>query len=98
MSKYIVPTLIIFLLLYSLIKKNNTYQSFVVGVQSSFDLVLTSFPYIATIFIAIEIFNVSGLSVLFADFVSPFFNLFGIPKELSQLVILKNFLIVSTLL
>lgn len=91
MSKYIVPTLIIFLLLYSLIKKNNTYQSFVVGVQSSFDLVLTSFPYIATIFIAIEIFNVSGLSVLFADFVSPFFNLFGIPKELSQLVVLKNF-------
>lgn len=91
MSKYIIPSLIILLLLYSLIKKKNAYNSFVVGAKSSFDLVLTSFPYIATIFIALEIFDVSGLSVIFADFVSPFFSIFGIPKELSQLIILKNF-------
>lgn len=91
MSKYIIPSLIICLLLYSVIKKNNTYNSFVVGAKSSFDLVLTSFPYIATIFIAVEIFNISGLSYLFADLVSPVFGLLGIPKELSQLVILKNF-------
>lgn len=91
MSKYLVPTLIILILLYSLIKKNNTYNSFVCGAKTSFDLVLTSFPYIATIFIALEIFNVSGLSVLFSDFVSPFFELLGIPRELSQLVIIKNF-------
>ncbi len=91
MSKYIIPSLIILLLLYSLLKKNNSYNSFVVGAKSSFDLVLTSFPYIATIFIALEIFDVSGLSVMFADFVSPIFQIVGIPKELSQLVILKNF-------
>lgn len=91
MSKYIIPVLIILLILYSIIKKNNTYNSFVVGAKSSFDVVLTSFPYIVTIFIAVEIFNVSGLSVIFSDFVAPFFEFFGIPKELSQLVILKNF-------
>jgi spore maturation protein B len=91
MSKYILPSLIILLILYSVIKRKNTYNSFVVGAKSSFDLVLTSFPYIATIFIAVEIFNVSGLSVIFADFVSPFFEFFGIPRQLSQLVILKNF-------
>ena len=91
MSKYILPSLIILLLLYSVIKKNNTYNSFVVGAKSSFDLVLTSFPYIATIFVAVEIFNVSGLSVLFSDFVAPVFEFVGIPKQLSELVILKNF-------
>ena len=91
MSKYILPSLIIILLLYSFIKKNNTYNSFVVGAKSSFDLILTSFPYIATIFIALEIFEVSGLSYMFADFVAPVFEFVGIPKELSQLVILKNF-------
>lgn len=79
------------LIAYSVIKKNNTYNSFVVGAKSSFDIVLTSFPYIVTIFIAVEIFNVSGLSVIFSDFVAPFFEFFGVPKELSQLVILKNF-------
>ena len=91
MSKYILPILIIVLLLYSLIKKVNTYNCFVVGAKSSFDLILTSFPYIATIFVAVEIFNVSGLSVMFSDFVAPVFEFFGVPKQLSQLVILKNF-------
>ena len=90
MSKYILPSLIILLLLYSLLKRNNTYNSFVVGAKTSFDLILTSFPYIATIFIALEIFEVSGLSYVFSDFVSPVFEVVGIPRELSQLVILKN--------
>lgn len=91
MSKYILPVVIILLLMYSMIKKNNTYNSFVIGAKSSFDLVLTSFPYIATIFIAVEIFEVSGLSYIFSDLVAPAFEFFGVPKELSQLVILKNF-------
>lgn len=91
MSRYILPIVIILLLIYSMIKKNNTYNSFVIGAKSSFDLVLTSFPYIATIFIAVEIFEVSGLSHVFSDFVAPAFEFFGVPKELSQLVILKNF-------
>lgn len=92
MSKYILPILIILLIFYStLIKKNNTYNSFVNGAKTSFDIVLTSFPYIVVIFIAVEIFNVSGLSVVFSDFVAPVFEFFGIPKQLSQLVILKNF-------
>ena len=78
MSKYILPIVIIILLIYSIVKKNNTYQSFVVGARSSFDLILTSFPYIATIFIAVEVFEVSGLSVMFSDLVAPFFELVGI--------------------
>ena len=91
MSKYILPILIIFVMLYGLVRRKNIYNAFVIGAKSSFDLVLTALPYIVAIFVAIEIFNISGLGVLFADFVSPFFSLFGIPKELSQLVILKNF-------
>lgn len=91
MSKYILPILIILILLYGIIKKKNIYNAFVVGSSSAFDLVLTSLPYIVAIFVAVEIFNISGLSVMFADFVSPFFEFCGIPKELSQLVILKNF-------
>lgn len=91
MSKYILPILIILILLYGIVKKKNIYNAFVVGSSSAFDLVLTSLPYIVAIFVAVEIFNISGLSVMFADFVSPFFEFCGISKELSQLVILKNF-------
>lgn len=91
MSKYIIPILIILLILYSVVNKKNTYNSFVLGAKSSFDVILTSFPYIVTIFIAVEIFNVSGLAVIFSDFVAPFFEFFGVPKQLAQLCILKNF-------
>lgn len=91
MSEYILPVLIIVLLIFGVYKRINTYNSFVSGARGAFDLVLTSLPYIVAIFVAIEIFNASGLSVIFSDFVSPFFEFFGIPRQLSQLVILKNF-------
>ena len=81
MSKYIIPSLIILLLLYSLLKKNNTYNSFVLGAKTSFDLVLTSFPYIATIFIALEIFEVSGLSYMFSNLVSQYLEYLAFPKN-----------------
>lgn len=91
MSKFIIPILIILLILYSMLKRSNSYNSFVVGSKSAFDIVFTSFPYIVAIFVAVEIFTISGLAVIFADFVAPFFEFFGVPKELSQLVVLKNF-------
>lgn len=91
MSEYILPVLIIALLIFGVYKRVNAYNSFVSGSKGAFQLVLTSLPYIVAIFIAIEIFNSSGLAVIFSDFVSPFFEFFGIPRQLSQLVILKNF-------
>ena len=90
-SAYLIPILIISLIIYSFVKKNNAYSSFVFGAKTSFDLVLTSFPYLVTIFIAIELFSVSGLNTILGNLLSPVFNVFGIPTELSQLVLLKPF-------
>lgn len=90
-SVYIIPVFIISVIVYSFVKKNNTYSSFVFGAKTSFDLVLISFPYIVAIFIAIEVFIASGLSVMFSDALSPFFNFVGIPKELTELVLIKPF-------
>lgn len=91
MSNYIIPVFIILLILYSIYKKNNTYQSFVDGAKTSFDLVLTSLPYIVAIFVAIEVFQVSGLSASLSKLLTPFFGLFGIPSELAPLILLKPF-------
>lgn len=91
LSAYIVPSFIIFIILYSMFKKNNTYQSFVFGAKTSFDLILSTFPYLVAIFIAVELFSVSGLSAALANFLSPMFGFVGIPPELSELVLLKPF-------
>ena len=91
MSNYIFPILLILLIVYSTIKKNNTYQSFVDGAKTSFDLVLTSLPYIVAMFVAIEVFQVSHLSAYLSTALSPIFSFFGIPTQLAPLVLLKPF-------
>lgn len=91
MFAYLLPTLIIFIILYSFIKRKNTYKAFVDGAKTSFDLVLTTLPYLVAILIAIEVYVASGLNQIVGDFLSPFFRFWGIPAELSELVIIKNF-------
>lgn len=90
-SDYIVPAFIIAIILYSIFKKNNTYNSFITGAKSSFDLIITTIPYLVAIFILIEVFTISGLSNNISNALSPILNVFGIPKELSELIILKPF-------
>lgn len=91
MSAYIIPLLVIGIIVYSFVKKSNAYDNFVFGAKTSFDLILSSLPYIVAIFIVLEVFTASGLSKIFADFLSPVFSLFGIPKELCELVLIKPF-------
>lgn len=91
MSVFVIPILVIVTISYAIVKNVNAYDNFVFGAKSSFDLVLSTFPYIVAIFIALEIFTTSGLSQIIANFLSPFFNLFGIPKELCELVLIKPF-------
>ena len=90
-SSFIIPIFIIFLISYSVIKRKNAYSSFVFGAKSSFDLVLTSFPYIVAIFIAIELFTVSGLSTILGNVLAPIFGVLGIPNQLIELVLIKPF-------
>ena len=91
MSSYIIPIFIIFTLMYACFKKINAYNSFVSGAKTSFDLILTSLPYIVAIFIALELFKESGLSDLLSKILSPIFSLFGIPSELNEMILIKPF-------
>lgn len=91
MSSYLIPFFIIFLLLYCLFNKINAYDSFVKGSKTSFDLILTSLPYIVAIFIALELFSNSGLSDFVAKLLSPVLSLIGIPSELTEMILIKPF-------
>lgn len=91
MSSYIIPALIIALVIYSIIKKENAYNHFVFGARTSFDLILVSFPYIVAIFIVIELFQTSGLSDYISTILKPILNLVGIPSELIPMILIKPF-------
>lgn len=91
MSSYIIPALIIALVLYSIIKKENAYNHFVFGAKTSFDLILISFPYMVAIFIVIELFQASGISDYLSTLLKPVLNIFGVPTELIPMILIKPF-------
>ncbi len=90
-SAFVVPILLITLLIYASIKKVNCYSSFVDGAKSAINLSFDIFPFLVAIFLAVELFRVCGLAEMLAQFLSPVFEFVGIPKELSNLVMIRPF-------
>jgi len=91
MTIYIIPIFILFVFVYALVKKVNTYQSFVKGAKEAIKLTVEILPFIATILIAIQLFSASGLLDFLANLTRPVFKWLGIPHELTPFIILKPF-------
>ena len=90
-SSYVVPVLIFVLLVFATAKKTKPYNAFVDGAKESLNLIFDIFAFIVAVFVFIEVFDASGLCNVFGTVLSPIFKLFGIPTELTKLVILKPF-------
>lgn len=88
MSIYILPVFFVALIIYSLVKRVKIYDCFLDGGKESLSLVVTVFPYIAAVFVAIELFRASGLSEIVSRWLSVPLSYLGIPAELSELVLL----------
>ena len=91
MSVYILPILFIAILIFSFIKKVNTYDSFVAGAKGAIKLVVSIFPYIATIMIAVALLRASGITYYISYAMSPVLSFLGIPSELCEILILRPF-------
>lgn len=91
MSNLIIPILIIILIIFALIKKRNVYEDFISGAMEALPLIYDLFAFIITIFILVEILNVSGLTDILTNFLKPVFNFLGIPPELTKLILIKPF-------
>ena len=90
-SAYIIPVLVIGVLVYAQIKKLETYNAFVKGAKGAFDLVLSIFPFIATIMIMVALMRASGLMDIVISLFAPLFTLLGIPVDVTELVLLRPF-------
>jgi len=84
-----IPIIFVTVLVASVVKKKNTYNAFLLGSRSAIDLMVGVFPYLLAIMVAVELFRQSGVSGHLANFVSPAMNLVGIPKELTELIIIR---------
>ena len=91
MSKYFIPILFLIIFLFAIIKKVKPYEAFTVGAKSAIPFAQSVFPYLVSIFVLTELFEVSGLSNLISNAISPFLTLLGVPKELTKLILIKPF-------
>ncbi|MBO7149966.1 MAG: spore maturation protein [Clostridia bacterium] len=91
MSKYFIPILFIAIFVFALIKKVKPYDAFTLGAKSAIPFAMSIFPYLVSIFVLTELFEISGISNAISSFLSPFFKAMGIPKELTKLVLIKPF-------
>lgn len=91
MSKFFIPILFLVIFVFAIIKKVKPYDAFTLGAKSAIPFAVSIFPYLVSIFVLTELFEVSGISNAVSNFISPFFNLLGIPSELTKLVLIKPF-------
>lgn len=86
---YVVPVILCLVFAIGAARKVKLYDSFVAGVKEAVGLSIRLLPYLAVVFMAMELMRASGLSAMLGKFVSPIFSLLGIPKELAELLILR---------
>ena len=87
-SVYVLPVLVIILLVVCIIKKVRAYDCFLLGAKDSLTLVWQIFPYIASIFVCIELFKASGLSGTVTAVLAKPLGFIGVPSEIVELILL----------
>lgn len=86
-----IPILIVFVLVYALVKGVDAYSGFVNGAKGALPLMANLVPYIIAMFVAVELFRLSGLSGLLCDLLAPVFRYIGVPPEVCELTLIRPF-------
>ncbi len=88
-SALVVPVLFLLSFLFAAIRKVKIYDSFTDGVKGAIPLIVSIFPYIAAVTMLCKLLETSGLDTTIAEWLSPLFRFFGIPEEISALILIK---------
>ena len=85
----LVPCIFLLSFVYALFKKVRLFDCFSDGVKGAIPLIVSIFPYIATLAILSKAMEVSGLQARLSGLLSPFFNAVGVPNEIAPLLLIK---------
>ncbi|WP_409289048.1 spore maturation protein [Peribacillus sp. SCS-37] len=88
-SLWIIPVLIGSILLYAMLKKTPSYESFVEGGKEGIGMAFSIIPFLVGMLAAISIFRASGAMDALVGLVRPMFNLIGVPSEIVPLAIIR---------
>lgn len=86
---YLLPIFLALVLLIAFLKGVTCYNTFADGAMEGLKFSFSVFPYLAAMFLFIELIKASGLADLLIGLLSPIIVPLGIPAELAELIILR---------
>ncbi|MBN2858244.1 MAG: spore maturation protein [Candidatus Delongbacteria bacterium] len=89
LSNWLVPLLIAFFLLAGYVKNVKVYEVLTDGAKEGFSTAVRIIPFMVAIFVAIGMFRSSGTLEIFAQIISPFTELIGLPADVLPLAIIR---------
>ena len=88
-SNLIIPIIVLYIIVFVLIKKVDIYNVFIEGAKESFDISLTMFPCLLGMIFGVNIFLKSNVIFLILGFNKELFNLLNISIDIFPMIIMK---------
>ena len=80
LSNAIIPIMITLIVLYAIIEKVKVFDTFIEGAKEGANIVISLFPTLIGLFVAIGALRSSGIINFFINILSPITNCIGVPK------------------
>ena len=81
LSIFAIPTMVLFVVVYGVIKKVKIYEAFVEGAKEGFNVGVRIMPFLVAMLVAIGIFRAGGAMDILTTILSPLTSLIGMPAE-----------------
>lgn len=88
-SPWIIPTLIMSIISYGMVRKVDVYGSFTEGAKGGFETALKIIPYLVAILVAVAMFRASGALHSLTSWLAPFSTKIGLPPEALPMVFMR---------
>lgn len=89
LSNAAIPVSILFILFFGMKEKQKVFDIFIDGVKEGIQIVITIFPNLLGLFLAIGALRNSGILDLIINFIQPMLNIFNIPSQIMPLALLR---------
>jgi spore maturation protein B len=96
-SSLIIPIMVLGVVAYGIYKRVDIYDVFIEGAKEGFSMVLTVFPYLLGMILAINLFLNSNILGSLVNFLEPVLRIIGIPFDIIPMAIMRPISGTSTL-
>ena len=89
MTDFIIPSIVVGIIFYGLLKKVDIYSAFLEGVKEGLNTAVSLFPTIFAMSIAIDVFLKSNILTFLLSSLEFLFSFLSVPKEILPLAIIR---------